>query len=401
VTHALAAEIMAGRGEGETARSLRAEFDAITARSSVYPDAVRWAVNEELNNRLWNYVRAVEDGTAQPADLSALREQWARGAPYASQFMGTLSEQVRNALEDRMSGASRELITERHAPAPNRDRLASLEKGLTSMAAASGLSAEQYIAQREEWYRSDPHLHLRDELIIELRKDNPDPKRLARLERAFVRDNYDKEWGEARLERIATAVELDKLDRFENPTDVQKARRDEVARRYEELRARFGDPLIQIEAPKDAQQVIALMPDGTVKPLAWNAASGRWEARFDIPAWAAEGTYAVTVVVVAKDGARRTLTVRYHVDLTAPAARALAAAQGSTLRLDLEADADTARASALLPWGEEVALRPSATPGKFFALAQVPAEWRGKALTVTYILTDAAHNRTQVVVSAE
>jgi hypothetical protein len=166
---------------------------------------------------------------------------------------------------------------------------------------------------------------------------------------------------------------------------------------YQTTEVRTGDPLLSIEAPADAQQVVALLPGGEVKRLAYDAHSGRWEARFDIPTYAAEGDFAITVIIVRKDGTRQTLVVHYHVDLTPPtgAGRArIAAGSEPTLRLELNAGADIARVKALLPWGAECSLRPSAQPHSFFGLVPIPSAWRSAPAIVTFVLTDKAHNRT-------
>jgi hypothetical protein len=170
---------------------------------------------------------------------------------------------------------------------------------------------------------------------------------------------------------------------------------------HELWRARMGDPLISVEAPADAEQVVALLPPGEVKPLTFNLDKQRWEARFDIPAYAAEGEYVITVIIVLQDGTRKVLTLRYRVDLTPPTgagqAQVVTAAE-PTLRLEVDASEDTARVAALLPWGERVELKPSTQPHRFFTLVPVPPAQPGTAFAVTFMLTDQAHNRTTVQV---
>ena len=170
---------------------------------------------------------------------------------------------------------------------------------------------------------------------------------------------------------------------------------------------RTGDPLIEVEAPADALGVTALLPEGIVKKLLFNAQSRKWEARFDIPTHATEGEYSITIVVLRKDGSRTNWTLRYRVDMTAPsgqgAAQIVGANSARTLRLELQAGGDTTRVSALLPWGEKVDLAPSKTRAKtFFALVALPASLLRTAnsndIRVTYILTDGAHNRTSITV---
>lgn len=265
-----------------------------------------------------------------------------------------------------------------------------------------------------------PHLYgrmydeieaVRTQLLAEYRKPKPDGPKIKRLEKRFTALNrklYSKDYSQARTERLALKVDLEKLDQAlqSAPTEstelaeLQK-RQAELQKREEELRARMGDPLLQVEAPADAEQVVALLPSGEVKPLAFNPIRQRWEARFDIPIYASEGEYLVTIVIVLKDGIRKVLTLRYHVDLTPPGGAGQAQqVTGSepTLRLEMEASADTARVAALLPWGERVDLKPSIPPNRFFALVPIPCPYQSQDLAVTFVLTDRAHNRTKVTV---
>ena len=56
-----------------------------------------------------------------------------------------------------------------------------------------------------------------------------------------------------------------------------------------------------------------------------------------------------------------------------------------------------ARVTALLPWGEKVALLPSTVHGHtFFRTVETPAEYAGQSVKVTYILVDRAHNLTTI-----
>ncbi len=165
------------------------------------------------------------------------------------------------------------------------------------------------------------------------------------------------------------------------------------------LAAQTGDPLIRVEAPVDALHVVAVMPDGEVKRLAYVPSSRGWEVRFDIPTYAAEGEYIVRVIIVPRSGPRRVIAVKYGVDLTAPAGvggvRRLGPA-GEMASLQVEAGADAARVAALLPWGEKVLLAPSGD--RFGARVTVPAAYRGQPWAVTYVITDRAHNRTTITV---
>ncbi len=166
------------------------------------------------------------------------------------------------------------------------------------------------------------------------------------------------------------------------------------------LASRAGDPLITIDAPADARRVVALMPGGEIKPLVFNPSTGRWEVRFDIPGYAAQGDYAITALFVLADGTRHSLTLHYKVDTTAPHVLGRTAqSDRSQVHLTLEADPDTARVSALLPWGERVEMAPSAENPRLFAgHAALPAAFAHCDAPVTYVVTDRAHNRTQITV---
>jgi hypothetical protein len=303
------------------------------------------------------------------------------------------------------------LVNEKHSAKPNAARIASLRRELNRLAHATGESADGYINNAEYPWNLDEIEALRDQLLSERRKEKPDAQKIKRWEERFMalyRKIGSEAYGKARTERLAVRTDLEKVDQAIEtaPADSTQLaelekRRAELLKREEELRARMGDPLISVEAPADAEQVVALLPHGEVKPLTFNPDKHRWEARFDIPAYAAEGEYVITVIIVLKDGTRKVLTLRYRVDLTPPTgagqAQVVAAAE-PTLRLEVDSSEDTARAAALLPWGERVELKPSTQPHRFFTLVPVPPAQSGATFAVTFVLTDQAHNRTTVQV---
>lgn len=268
---------------------------------------------------------------------------------------------------------------------------------------------------------------MRDLMLAEYKKESPNPERTAEIEEKFInsqRDSYftrskiddPKLYGQLRVERLKarTQQELlaEKLQKENATLSLEEkkrltANRVQLAKREKELAVRMGDPLIQVQAPQDAQQVVAVFPGGEIKQMVFNTDSQQWEARFDVPTYAVEGAYTVSVIVVFKDGIRKHLTMRFHVDVTAPggAGKALLIDKGGArlLRLELDADEDTARVLALLPGGQKVELSPSTQmKNRFFALAPLTNEGQQalelKSLSVVFILTDRAHNRTMVTV---
>ena len=102
-----------------------------------------------------------------------------------------------------------------------------------------------------------------------------------------------------------------------------------------------GDPIISVQAPKNARRVTAYFPFGLVKPLTFDTVSGYWRGRFLVPLWVRDGYYDVLVAVEMKDGTVRRREVRYRLDSKGNdievtlSSRLLA--PGQTLRLDVDA----------------------------------------------------------------
>ena len=160
----------------------------------------------------------------------------------------------------------------------------------------------------------------------------------------------------------------------------------------------YGDPLLAINAPADARLVVAIMPNGEVKPLEWRAQNKRWEANFDIPMDTRADSYLVTVVITLRDGTRKTLKLRYRVDAQAPTGNALIrGTDDAQLHLEISASDDTSRVIALLPWGDRLTLR-RGKDGAFATDVALPATWDKPSVPVRFVLVDSAHNRTEIIV---
>lgn len=318
-------------------------------------------------------------------------------------------DSLRYHLRWRMDDAARDLVDARHAKPLSRTRIASLQARLHRLESASGTSAKQVIEEYERPYVYEKSERVRADLLRERAKKNPGQARISALDKEFIAINTrlkNRSYALARSERLRLNGDLDKIDGqtiaanragdAARQAELEK-QQTKLADRIEELRVRMGDPLIAVEAPADARQVVAVMPDGTVMPLKYDAKRGRWEARFNVPAYAREGDYVITVIVTLKDGTQEVLKMRYTVDLTPPAgtAQARMVSDQRKLRLEVDADADTARVVALTPWGGRIEVQPSSAPHRFFALVPVP-EGSAGAGSVTFILTDGAHNRTVI-----
>jgi hypothetical protein len=401
----IAANVTQGHGNSRRVRQLRQQLDALCRQNQTDPqEALREALDAEMDSLAQALAARIVAGQGSTASGQRLRARF----DILCRLTGT---QPRQRLDPYFNPTfevlARSLVDAQNSERPDRALVSGLRRKLRRMERLTGESARNYVEMADsQWIAANVQI-ARDELVAERLKDRPDPKRVQHLEQRFLTlaTKYNgKEIAEVRVKRVAVHAAQAKLRRAidvsgQPATPEQTADLKRLDQQEDELRLRMGDPLISIEAPTDAQQVVALMPGGEIKRLLYNAQTQRWEARFDVPTYAAEGEYTITVVIVLRDGTRKTIAMRYRVDTTPPtgAGRAqLAADGGSVLRLQLDASEDTARVKAVLPWGEVVELRPAAQPHRFFALVPLPATARNRLAAVTYILTDRAHNRTSL-----
>jgi hypothetical protein len=289
-------------------------------------------------------------------------------------------------------------------------RVEALRQQVVRLADAAGKKAERLFYQAETPYRRQEMEVIRDRIVSEWQtKQNPNRERIHELETRFLKisetHGWSKQWDRDRLERIAAREEGSYIDRLlagkPDPVLVAQltARREALQQKEAEVRARMGDPLLTVTAPSDAQSVVAIMPDGEIKPLLWDADSNTWQARFDIPTYVKEGDYTVHIVIVQADGQRIRQTRTYHVDVTPPVGTAnLQRLPDGRLLLTVETDDDVARIAALLPEGQTIPLTPDTRrPHHWYARLEAGPVENGTALTV--VLTDRAHNRTTLTVS--
>ncbi|MBC8063845.1 MAG: hypothetical protein H7Y17_03380 [Chlorobia bacterium] len=253
---------------------------------------------------------------------------------------------------------------------------------------------KQRFHQVETWSFWDPNSQTRDLLVQLLRDPDKNADEIKRVqERLRIQDTQFRgaEWANVRLERLSVETEIDSLQNRELSQDQVK-QLEILWAKQKQLRARMGDPMLQVEAPKDARQVVALFPNGEVKPLEFNSESGKWECRFDIPTYAKEGEYQVQVFVLDSAGNRSTQSFNYSVDISAPTAKVKAERVGEKVRVEVEGSEDLARVEVAIGSVKPQALRRT-QPGRFFGLVD------GGDGEVVVILTDKAHNRTEMKVT--
>ena len=395
--------------------SMLARYTRNATSEILREERANWATNF-FESRAPEYLQLVEDGEANSARARSIRNEIRRLRKYVR---NDGYNPISYRANERIYVLAQMLVDEQHREEPDRARAAMLRRRLDRISPLATYRLADAMQNAESGWKHRAVEAARNDLFAEQSKDQPDPTQVARLDKQFM-DRYralyggrlDAQalgYGRTRAQRISVHGEqarvnrqlLARLDSTKRLALLQ--RQGELQIQENELRARMGDPLIRVDAPADALRVIAIMPTGEIKPLVYDDSSRRWQARFDIPTYAREGEYEVTIVVVLKNGTRQRLTFRFHVDTTAPkGAGSARMVQGSapTLRLDIETEGDIARVKALLPWGDAIDLHSTERPGSYFGLATVPAEYLHQPLTIHYILTDRAHNRTTVTVDA-
>ena len=248
---------------------------------------------------------------------------------------------------------------------------------------------------------------LRGKIMDEYRKPHPDYAQLEKWQHRFSL-LYGSTLLDPRLDFWRAHLTAEKLEAqttaAEKAGDQNKLAKLQTARNENSRNAYFvnniGDPPIYVTAPANAKSVVAVMPNGQVKTLDYNADAKRWEGNYDVPTTTKDGLYTIQIVIVQADNSRRRYGMQFRVDTAAPRGIGLVArAPGAPqmVRLQIEHDGDVARVTALLPWGERVDLLPSTTVGhRFFATVKAPPQYAGKAIQVRYILVDRAHNLTTI-----
>ncbi|HEX8464653.1 MAG TPA: VIT domain-containing protein, partial [Abditibacterium sp.] len=263
-----------------------------------------------------------------------------------------LLKQARTTLvRNEFNSATDALASEILAGREDSPQARSLKERIDALGARSSDTWQKDALNRA--YQGRAH-QLAFEIERERAKSAPDSARIAALQARLTRvaplagttTNRVLDWEQRRVAAGETSLDIEKY-RFR----VAGRTPDDYGSGYG-----GGDPLLAIEAPSDAQ-VVAIMPDGSVKKLEWRAQTRRWEANFDIPTGTMGGNYFVTLIIVEKNGTRRTLKLRYRVDDRAPQSQikmSAPGADGGQIHLDLAAEDDVERITALLPWNERL-----------------------------------------------
>ena len=88
----------------------------------------------------------------------------------------------------------------------------------------------------------------------------------------------------------------------------------EISRKH----MRPGDPLLTVEAPRDAQQVMAVFPWGELVRMRWDEVRERWYHRFLVPRGVEDGVVHIDILIVLPDGSVERTREELIIDSTAP-----------------------------------------------------------------------------------
>lgn len=382
-------------------------------------------ISEREEYLLWNqfdeYLNLVADGkvnTPAAKKLKACLSVWWK------KDTQTVDEHIIEIAKQRMSYAAQSYVYELgNTPRDSKDVLY-YQQRLQSLASLAGESVDEYIRIAEQ-EKSAEEINSKAErdaevlsakFLIEAQKDRPQITNLEQTRKQLFSLNQmyldDKDYALSFDEKLGKAISIinsqnethEAADQKELAT-LRAGKRLLVGSLREEHeyllhKFRHGDPLISVQAKADAVRVVALMPDGEIKELVYNPANKHWEGRFDVPLYAAEGNYSISVIAVNKDGSREVTTLNYGVDTTAPLGSGSVSASSSRALVQLDASEDTVRVVALLPWGERIELMRTDVANRFCSIVTLPEEYRAKGYVVTFVLTDAAHNRTSITVDS-
>ena len=388
----LAAEIQAGREESPRAQELQKRIttlEPLVTSYNVYGDLRVRNGYRDLSAKLAREYAGKMDKGASPAELEPIKERARRNFErFEANNKGTYKESSPGTFD------------EFFASGWNAIAIDATEKIASEIAAGreNSPAVQQAQERRERAFKMGGRDSSYASTKIKVAWKGRAHETAYRLLQA--RQKGDEQTALALEKRLQMEVE----NAGETPLDLilewEKGRiqRGEPLITAADYRLRWGDPLISVRAPADCQKVVAILPSGELLPLAFDAVKAAWEARFDVPTYNQEGEYKVVIILVDARGTRRTLTMVFNVDTTAPTGKGDVRFQNDAFDLRLESDENTDRVAAFLPWNERVELRRDAS-GVFGAKVFVPQDWQKRAAVVRFVVTDKAHNRTELEVN--
>ena len=159
-----------------------------------------------------------------------------------------------------------------------------------------------------------------------------------------------------------------------------------------------GDPVLSVEAPRDARQVVAYFPFGLVKRLRWDPMREQWSARFLVPRDVDDGLYEIRILIVDAAGRRRWKTVEYRIDGTAPEFETWVsayAAPGEELPIEVDPFEPVVEVVAWLPGVASIPIRLTLDmeTGTYRGALRMPDVFPAGGVTLRVQVRDRARNR--------
>ncbi len=162
----------------------------------------------------------------------------------------------------------------------------------------------------------------------------------------------------------------------------------ELSRRH----VRPGDPLLTVEAPESAVEVVAFFEWGQLATLRWDEVRGRWYHRFLVPREVEEGWQVIRIVIRHADGSLTLQEELIEVDRLAPEFLAEAVAFDGAVRVQVLVD-EPLRSLHIYPEGHPELRRRldlrGADPGEEPVEVWLPGDWD----RVVVVAKDLALNR--------
>ncbi len=374
----LATEIKSGRENGVRAKALQAQLREQQRRAdsddSYANEPVQRAWQERTRVVAQRYIEATSRGKTSASQMRHLRAQ---GEHFARNGGTDFSSQVTELAQENVSSLQSQVSAE---IAQKRENGSQIKELRARIAATQKMFPGATSGGNEERFAWEGRAHEAAYRLLEAEQKMP----------ADV----------AQLKALKDELDQSVKQGGKNKTEVLEWEKGRIARNEPlvnatDYRLRSGDPLISVLAPSTCQSVVAQMPDGSLLPLRFNPLNHAWEARFDVPTFAPDGDYRVQIFLVANDGSRRHLTMNFAVDSSAPKGNGAVRSNGKTWHLQLQSDEQTDRVSAFLPWNERVELKRDEN-ANFVADVAVPAAFQNTQTLVRFVLTDGAHNKTEV-----
>ena len=159
-----------------------------------------------------------------------------------------------------------------------------------------------------------------------------------------------------------------------------------------------GDPVLTVDAPERAQQVVAYFPFGLVKRLAWDGQRKRWYVRFLVPRDVQDGRYAIRVRIVHANGALEWKQTEILIDGSEPELDVVAdefAIPGVRFHIEVDPREPVRELYAYLPGvsRRKARLALDKETGRYSGDVPIPEHLMADELTIRIVARDRARNR--------